>query len=183
MNLFAALLLGHLIGDFPLQTNRIAQSKHESQGILLLHVLIHIWVTAALIENPWENAPLLILIGCSHYLIDLAKAHVESSCSSRDFLFDQITHISSLSIITMIAVYAPATLPANTLPATVLYPALGYALLLGSMVFGWVWANESAITQSGSIRQIAWMKSRMLTLSQHGGVALLGVIVVALFSH
>ncbi|MEZ4714354.1 MAG: DUF3307 domain-containing protein [Caldilineaceae bacterium] len=182
MNLFAALLLGHLIGDFPLQTNRIAQSKRENQTMLAIHVLIHVCVTAALLKNPLDNLLMLCMIGCSHYLIDSTRLGATDSSGVRGFLFDQMGHLASLSLIASFAVHAPQRLPMNALPAAVLYPALVYGLLLGSMVLGWIWANETTTTASCHVRQVCWMRSRMLLLSQRAGIALLGLIVIALFA-
>ena len=181
MNFFAALLLGHLIGDFPLQTNRIAQAKHQSQAMLVIHVLIHVCVTAALLQNPLNNLPLLLMIGATHYLIDSPHVGAMHSGASRGFLCDQMVHLSTLSAITLITMFSPDTLPINALPTTILYPALAYGLLLGGMVFGWIWANEIALSTTHHMRQIGWMQSRMLLMSQRAGVALLGLIVVALF--
>ncbi|MEZ4658300.1 MAG: DUF3307 domain-containing protein [Caldilineaceae bacterium] len=182
MNLFAALLLGHLIGDFPLQTNRIAQSKHENRMMLVSHVLIHICVTAALLNNPFDNLLLLCMIGCSHYFIDSSRVGVIFNGGARGFLFDQTSHLASLSLIASIVVYTPHRLPMNALPTTVLYPALAYGLLLGSMVFGWIWANETTTTATSHVRPVYWMRSRMLLLSQRAGVLLLSLIIVALFT-
>ena len=182
MNILAALILGHLIGDFPLQTNRIAQSKHENQSMLVIHVLIHVCVTAALIKNPFDNVLLLTMIGCAHYLIDLTKFSNGNSGPSRCFLFDQVIHLTSLSLIALTTMYIPNMLPINALPVTILYPALAYGLLLGSMVFTWVWANESTVTTASHNQRVWWVRSRMLVLSQRAGVALLGLVVIALFA-
>lgn len=182
MNLFAALLLGHLIGDFPLQTNRIAQFKHENQAMLVIHVLIHMGVTAALLRNPFDNIFLLLMIGATHYLVDSPRTGAIHDGTVRSFIFDQVGHLSSLSLITLITIYSPDTLPINALPTRVLYPALAYGLLLGGMVLGWIWANEISVTTTNHMRQIDWMQSRMLLLSQRAGIALLSIVVVTLFT-
>ena len=46
MNLLAALLLGHLIGDFPLQTNQIYRLKSKSWLGIVLHAVVHVVITA-----------------------------------------------------------------------------------------------------------------------------------------
>lgn len=47
MELFLRLLLGHMVGDYILQTGSIARAKNESWQALLLHVSI---VSAAMAQ-------------------------------------------------------------------------------------------------------------------------------------
>ena len=56
MQLFATLLLGHLIADFPLQTDWVVQFKKRHITGLALHASIHVGVTALLIRDPFHTA-------------------------------------------------------------------------------------------------------------------------------
>jgi uncharacterized integral membrane protein len=73
MNLLAALLLGHLIGDFPLQTNQIYRLKNKSWLGIVLHAVVHVVITALLICQPLSVWPLFVYLGVLHFLIDLLK--------------------------------------------------------------------------------------------------------------
>ena len=73
MHLFAILLLGHLIADFPLQMDWIFQLKHRHWAGILLHSVIHSVLTAILIEAPLTHWPMLVSLGLIHFAIDWLK--------------------------------------------------------------------------------------------------------------
>jgi len=70
--IFARLLLGHLIGDFLLQSKTMALRKSEKSLTGHFYCLIHCLIyTAAVSLMLWTTSPLIILlIFLSHYPID-----------------------------------------------------------------------------------------------------------------
>jgi hypothetical protein len=72
--MITAMLLAHIMGDFVLQTNRLARWKSSTQWGVLVHGLIVLLVTLifALAEDPswWAWA---LFIGFTHILIDSAN--------------------------------------------------------------------------------------------------------------
>lgn len=75
--LFLFLFIGHLIGDFVLQTNEMINSKIDDYFILLLHSLIYsVVVTVMALNVTMAFTPLLliflIVLGV-HILLDMRK--------------------------------------------------------------------------------------------------------------
>lgn len=93
------LYLAHLIGDFPLQTNRIYELKSQSNRGILLHVAIHIMVAVILIKNPLPYWRLLLVLGIVHFIIDWTKLHLPGRRQTPGFILDQIAHFLSLILI------------------------------------------------------------------------------------
>lgn len=96
INLFARLLLAHLLADFVLQSSRMVGEKRKASwgsGWLLLHAVIA-GTMAYLLSAIWE-AWLLIGVGtaASHWLIDVVKIRLDSDLSLRGFLIDQTAHL------------------------------------------------------------------------------------------
>ncbi|MFA5116362.1 MAG: DUF3307 domain-containing protein [Candidatus Omnitrophota bacterium] len=103
MFLFLRLLLGHLIGDFPLQTDRIFLLKHKGLKGNIPHALL---VTASLIALSWPylSRPYLwyfiIFVGTAHYLQDLIKIkYSKLKYGFWFYLLDQAAHILTISLI------------------------------------------------------------------------------------
>lgn len=99
----ATLLLGHMIADFPLQTNYIYQLKLRSIIGLLLHTATHVGMTALLVRDPYEGWVMLVLIGLAHMAIDWVKQSASfpwfSSRSGAMFLLDQLAHGCFLAVL------------------------------------------------------------------------------------
>jgi hypothetical protein len=108
MLIFWRLLFGHLLGDFTLQTNYIAQWKQKSLWGMLVHCGIHpvlyallcrpflddIWVnTEAVRLNGWACIALLFIL---HFIEDEWRVFMISQRRIEDdtlfFLFDQAFH-------------------------------------------------------------------------------------------
>jgi len=70
IQLLATLLLGHLVADFPLQTNTIVKLKHEGHSGILVHVLIYMGATAVLLQEPLRQLDLIVFLGVCHWIID-----------------------------------------------------------------------------------------------------------------
>jgi hypothetical protein len=87
------LIAGHLLSDFVLQTNWIAQAK-QLLRIQLLHALIVAAVTTALLGAL--PAGLIAAVFATHLLIDLVKSW-QGSRSVWVFIIDQIAHAAALT--------------------------------------------------------------------------------------
>ena len=103
------LLLGHYIGDFALQSDKMAQNKANSKGTLSLHVLIYT-VTIALFlayglnihESDAFMNPTTILVLAAVYLIHWIQDYTKSKSfngSKQAYYIDQSIHILTLVII------------------------------------------------------------------------------------
>lgn len=106
---FYYLLLGHLIGDFVLQTDKMAENKGIHVEWNLLHVLV---VTLCVSVFSYKFGILLLsmvlLNGVIHFILDFYKnkiCKVLHLSELSGFLFDQLIHIIFLYIISQTAVY------------------------------------------------------------------------------
>lgn len=96
MELFLKLLLAHLIGDFFLQSSRGVQSKENRKiksPYLYFHCLLHV-ILVMLATFDLDFWPYALLIGASHYLIDLAKLYFQQKKWQVEALvIDQLLHL------------------------------------------------------------------------------------------
>lgn len=106
---FYYLLLGHLIGDFVLQTDKMAENKGRYLKWNLLHVLV---VTLCTFVFSYTFGTLLLamvlLNGVIHFIMDYYKnkiCRILHMSELSGFLFDQLIHIILLYIISQTAVY------------------------------------------------------------------------------
>lgn len=181
VSLFLTLLLSHLVADFPLQWNALVKMKQNGQVGLIVHSLIHVFVAFMLLQNPTQHWPLLLTLGIVHWLIDWTKVSLPHSNSVLGFLVDQAAHVVSIVFIIRLYAYLLGSGAEVLLPLGVLYPAVIYGTVLGTMVFCWVWANtlsEERIQRSATIR---WARTQMLQRSQQLGMALVGALVFGLY--
>jgi len=90
-NVIGALLLAHMIADYPLQTDWIAANKHDSHKALYIHSVIHgIVVEVALMAIGWHIWPAFgvgIIVLCLHGLVDNANLSIR---------WDQTAHLVSI---------------------------------------------------------------------------------------
>ncbi len=105
---FYYLLLGHLIGDFVLQTDTIAEKKGRHLKWNMLHVLV---VTLCIFIFAYPFGLLLsgmvLLNGAFHFALDHYKARIAEKLrlsGLAGFLLDQFLHILLLYIISWFAV-------------------------------------------------------------------------------
>lgn len=112
---FYYLILGHLLGDFTFQTNKIAENKSKDTKWILLHSIIVTSVMLILSFPFGFNLWLLVLInGFTHFLIDYYKSKIKVKNSVMAlllFIFDQIIHISIIALISKINVDKYSNLP------------------------------------------------------------------------
>jgi hypothetical protein len=103
------LLLGHIGGDFALQSDSIARMKRTSPSVLTLHVTIYTATIAvsllaaylfadAIAVMRWVTLPVLAFIFVEHWIQDYVKVN-GASPSKQIFYVDQVIHILVLYII------------------------------------------------------------------------------------
>jgi len=168
MNLAAALLLGHLIADFPLQTTWVYQYKTESWIGVLLHSAIHVIVTACLVQPLYQVIPLLVPLGILHFITDFAKVHLSTKHQAPSFIIDQLVHMIVLYLLSQVW---QDTL-SSTLPTMVLIPLLLYVGFLGLLVFLWVLACDLADSEWGRYPIVQWARRNLLHLTGYAGLSL-----------
>lgn len=121
--LIVRLLLAHILGDFLLQTKGMCERKKavttwKGWKYQLAHAFIYTAAVYVLVAQWWCWA-LLLLIGGTHFAVDVAKAFVERQMRAVDcekgkageenkrlvnrpklllFVFDQIFHLSVLAV-------------------------------------------------------------------------------------
>ncbi len=108
MEIFWRLVLGHLIGDFTLQTNYIAAWKRESVMGLLVHCLIHPFIYCILLWNylgqvwlqvgpiPLHGWTCITIVFVGHFVEDLWRIWSVTKKGEPDnmffYIFDQVVH-------------------------------------------------------------------------------------------
>ena len=77
------LMLGHIIGDFYLQTDKLAAKKKKSTPSMLLHCLLYTIVlgvgVSILSGGVVETLAISMMIFVSHLIIDLFKREFEKN--------------------------------------------------------------------------------------------------------
>jgi hypothetical protein len=115
MSLFDWLLVGHLIGDFLLQTDRMARYKAQNWSWMLKHVGIYlavilIVVGAYVMNHPvplWVVGVALLFVGGTHIVLDrrtftlwwMRRLGVSSDLTWLPIVADQIFHILVLAVV------------------------------------------------------------------------------------
>lgn len=101
-----ALILGHLIGDFVLQTIDLVRYKGHSWKGLLLHTAI---VVASCAVCLWSNLPAwwpwLIPMFLTHVVTDWAKVAINNRTTNwktRLFFLDQLVHFGIIFLIVIV---------------------------------------------------------------------------------
>ncbi|OQC32218.1 MAG: hypothetical protein BWX70_00666 [Verrucomicrobia bacterium ADurb.Bin070] len=114
------ILAAHLIGDFPLQPDWLAEKKKSNLRYLILHAVLQ-GALAYLAFQVWRCWQLPCLVALSHALIDALKRR--SSDTSATFVIDQALHAAFLSGI-VFCLQSYALLPA--------YRGIGYSVIVVS---------------------------------------------------
>lgn len=101
---FWMLVLAHLIGDYPLQTDWLVSVKRNWWG-LSLHVGVHLLVLLILAGSALPSLwPYLVTLAVIHYCIDAFKnwlSSVRPQWVNGPYIFDQFLHLLSLIGITL----------------------------------------------------------------------------------
>jgi hypothetical protein len=114
--IFALMFLGHVFGDFLLQTEAIARGKQTRTRILIWHVTQHVLATVVLLALGWsrlrvsdpELSPALAELGfavgvvaVTHLGIDKLKILADQRWGGRPsfFVLDQLAHVAVLTLV------------------------------------------------------------------------------------
>lgn len=105
MIIFLRLLLGHLVGDFALQTGKIARGKLCGWRGLLIHTGLVTFSMLCFGAGAFAGwLPWILMLGVSHLLIDSVRTFFMRSLPPQRGLFyfitDQIAHILTLLAVT-----------------------------------------------------------------------------------
>jgi hypothetical protein len=177
MTTFLVLFLAHLLADFPLQTNHIFRLKIASNLGLALHVLIHMFVAAFLIQQPAQHLDLLLALGITHFVTDWIKLRFSGDPQWPGFILDQLAHLLAIGLL---AVWWPGV--TAVFPLWIMLPLILLVLLPANLMLLWVWANDAQ--QQSRFRQsrsVQWASHRLLPLSQRTGqIAVLLVFICRL---
>ena len=130
-----SMILAHLIGDYVLQTDKIAKRKSESLYGVVLHCIVVAGITFLFVLpfSPiwWQGA---LFISISHFLIDAIQLPISKTFKSGRlplirFLIDQLLHFSVIVAALSIGGYINHAEIWSYLSAEVQrYPALIYIL-------------------------------------------------------
>lgn len=166
--LLITLLIGHVLGDFALQTDRVYQLKIRGGLGLAIHVALHVLVTGILLQARYlNNWLLLLLLFVIHYAIDWTKLQFHSQRNLPGFILDQVAHVSSLIFLVWLF---PQT--SSDIPSEWLYPVLVYGLIPILTMMLWVWSNDMVGTRMDT-RGTQRMRSSMKTISQLSSLPLI----------
>jgi hypothetical protein len=146
---FLALLLAHLVGDFPLQPGWIVKNKSKQTWPLLCHGIIHLLLAWASLLFYASIAPLslfnqLIVLAyvLAHLLIDRLKYRLTARKTLADnwktFLLDQLLHLVILAFVAVLLTGAPASELLNSirLSASAKTHTLEVAIVYVAVIFG-----------------------------------------------
>ena len=122
MSLFDWLLVGHLVGDFLLQTDGMAKYKAQSWTWMLRHVALYLAVMVIVLgayslSTPvplWALGLALLFIGATHIVLDrrgftLGWMRLIGITSDLDWLTivaDQVFHLLVLVVVVQIVTWA-----------------------------------------------------------------------------
>jgi len=174
METFLILLLAHLLGDFPLQTNRIFRMKLAGILGLIIHVAIHLIAAILLIPSAEQYWMVLLVLGVSHFITDWSKVRLQHPNRSflPGFLIDQGVHIV---VIILLSIWQP-NIP-SILPQQLLIILLLFATLPAILMTVWVWANDTyVIKKRVESKKAKWLHKHTLLLSQRVGWIVVGCV-------
>jgi hypothetical protein len=112
MDVMWYLLLAHLIGDYALQSDRMAAQKGQHLSVLTWHVAVYtscigvtLWIVAATTGAfeflAWIPAGLLLPLYALHWTQDLIKGRYFSH-SKQAYYADQVLHLAQLYAIRLL---------------------------------------------------------------------------------
>jgi hypothetical protein len=129
--MFWRLLLAHLLGDYPLQSEWLIENKRRFWG-LSLHIAIHLAVMVLVVGVASIEAwPKLLVLALFHFILDLTKSRLFSrwpKMEALQYVVDQILHILAIFLV---AGWIESDLDPTLLPVNNLWPiyAIGYLLV------------------------------------------------------
>ncbi len=102
------ILLGHIIGDFYVQTDKIAEKKKSSKKYMLIHCLVYTTVLGICFYTQCRKIESTLIIAgfifLSHLIIDLFKSKYDKKAAKYQymvFLIDQAIHM----VVLLLSVY------------------------------------------------------------------------------
>ena len=105
MPLLLMLLLAHMLGDFVLQRSSWIDERYEKHlysARLYVHVTVHAVLALAvlwlLLPPSWQLPGAAVIIGATHFGIDLAKSYTPPGKLSW-FLLDQFLHLLVIGLV------------------------------------------------------------------------------------
>lgn len=105
VSFFLVFILGHLVGDFVLQTNKVAIMKSTSKKGVLIHSIIVFISQAGLLSIYGINGIIAALLNFMiHYIIDSLKENISKYIKKYKFIIfvlDQIIHMTGIYILTL----------------------------------------------------------------------------------
>jgi hypothetical protein len=175
MDRYLALLIAHILADFPLQAGVIYKWKTASKLGLGLHVAIHMVVMLFMFEDPLSWWPALVALGIIHYLIDWAKLRFPVKPQTLGYIIDQALHAASLIPIALIFRNMQPTIPDQ-------YLVFDFVLAMASpillMFWTYTWDVREPLPNTRPYSLLTWAKRSLLPISQWIGFLSIGVIVV-----
>jgi Protein of unknown function (DUF3307) len=122
MSLFDWLLIGHLVGDFMLQSDRVARNKMDRWPWMLGHVVVYMIVITAIVLvyavthplPPWLAIAALAFVFVTHMMLDrrgFTQWWMRLTGIAPDRLWlaivvDQIFHLVTLAIVAQALAWA-----------------------------------------------------------------------------
>jgi hypothetical protein len=122
MSLFDWLLVGHLVGDFLLQTDGMAKYKADSWSWMLRHVGLYLAVMVVVLgayalSNPvpfWALGVALLFIGVTHIVLDrrgftlrwMRLIGITQDLGWLTIVADQVFHLLVLVVVVQIVTWA-----------------------------------------------------------------------------
>ncbi len=175
MNRYLALIIAHILADFPLQAGVIYTWKTQSKFGLGIHTLIHLFVFYIIFEPPRTWWPALVFLLIMHYFIDWIKLRFPIRPQLIGFILDQFWHILSLI---PIAVVFKEMVPA--IPNRYLILDFLVALTSPLLLMFWTYSQDMNHLKPGDrfYGIIDWAQDNLLRWSQVAGF--IGVAVVML---
>jgi hypothetical protein len=120
MSLFDWLLVGHLIGDFLLQTDNMARFKAQSWSWMLKHVGLYVGVMSVPIGAYAVNHPVplwvitlqLLFIGATHVILDrrgfaqwwMQLIGITADREWLSIVVDQVFHLLALAVVAQVLI-------------------------------------------------------------------------------
>lgn len=103
------LIVGHLLGDFYLQSDDLANSKNKSFARLVEHGLIYLLAMAVAIFPVFGTQSLkwILIVSVIHFMIDSLQFYLKNNRQTRDmkanrfYLVDQSIHLLSLVLVAL----------------------------------------------------------------------------------
>lgn len=166
MHFFLCLLLGHLLGDFPLQTDAVYRLKAANTVGIILHAGVVTVVTILLvIPYGWKAVAGVVVLGVLHGVVDRVKMYWQDRAPRRAhtlFWVDQGVHVALLLLLAVVLGFpAGGEKAIGWLPAWYWEPAI-LGIIVAYLVtafLGAIWLQTAAFAycHPGDRRQSIWL--------------------------